>query len=438
MNRLSLHSDEVWLSEFLRSRAGIFLGFALFAVGVFWRYDYILRAHPPTAFLWSDMATHVGIAKRIASPGYRWTIHDTVYPPGNPLFLSALYRLDPTLRLAEEAEFVVCALCPLLIFGIAHLLFGVAVGVFSLMISSLYFPFVDYGGYFLAENPLTFVNLLAGYFVARSLCARSTRNAGAWALASGFTWALAGSLKPHALLMGYGMAILLLLYAGRKRVPRLRYIAVALFLGTFLASSPLIWRACRLSGQTWVLIGNNGAYNSIAGHLSGVREVHFLEKGGQTVFAPPAKGQRGYGGSATLAIPWWDSKGLMAFLWDYVRRHPLTSLLISIENVFDLFLSRHWPSDVTPNQPLASLFQEVFLVLILFPAIYFLIRRRRELSSGHVPTLILMLVPVTILALTAFLVVGEARYRIPFDGYLIILAAGGYLRPRLVDSRPVP
>jgi hypothetical protein len=114
--------------------------------------------------------------------------------------------------------------------------------------------------------------------------------------------------------------------------------------------------------------------------------------------------------------------------------------------VFDLFVgSVPWPSSATRFGGLANLFQQIYLVFILLPAAIYLwdhagAALRMEPSAAGCA---LLVIPLLGLSMAAFLTIGEPRYRIPYDGFTIILAAcvyaGRYREPRAVIAQdPAP
>src|SRR5438445_2763020 len=140
------------LEAFGRSqRVRMVLAWTMFAMGVIWRWRHIFHVHDPRDALYSDMALYMNLAKQIAQPGYTLTLHDVMTPPGFSTLLSWFYAHDPTLLSMLWFQFVVCALVPLVIGGLGWIAFGRTTGQAALAASSLYFPYVDYGSYFLTE-----------------------------------------------------------------------------------------------------------------------------------------------------------------------------------------------------------------------------------------------------------------------------------------------
>ncbi len=78
------------------------------------------------------------------------------HPPGLSELIAHFIKTDPSLGNLVRFQFLVTAAVPLLIGLFGWLAFDRKNGAWSLAIASLYFPFIDYGGYFLAEIYLTF------------------------------------------------------------------------------------------------------------------------------------------------------------------------------------------------------------------------------------------------------------------------------------------
>jgi hypothetical protein len=141
-----------WLESVGQSdRLSAILAWAAFASGTIWRWKHILHLHDPRDYVYSDMAMYVSLAKRFADPGYTLAATDLTHPPLLATVMSWLYARDPTLQTMVYFQFVVCALVPLAVAALGWAAFGRTTGRMALVAASLYFPFVDYGGYFLTE-----------------------------------------------------------------------------------------------------------------------------------------------------------------------------------------------------------------------------------------------------------------------------------------------
>ena len=110
----------------------------------------------------------------------------------------------------------------------------------------------------------------------------------------------------------------------------------------------------------------------------------------------------------------------------WIWHHPVQATFLSFQHVFDLFtIATLWPADSFILQKLEEVSQWFFWVLILFPAYFYLAKNFRSLIKLDKEFLgeILLILPLLSLMMTVFCTVGEIRYRIPFDGFLMILAA---------------
>ena len=111
-------------------------------------------------------------------------------------------------------------LCGLVAFD----LFGGRSALVAIALASLYWPFVDYAGYFLAEAPLTFCLALGMALLVRALRAKSLRGRLALAFAGGLVLGAAATLKSVSLPAAAAVAALLVLAArrgGPRRLPSL-------------------------------------------------------------------------------------------------------------------------------------------------------------------------------------------------------------------------
>jgi hypothetical protein len=104
------------------------------------------------------------------------------------------------------------------------------------------------------------------------------------------------------------------------------------------------------------------------------------------------------------------------------------------------FVAIPWPGSGTQLRPLLIGFMVLFYVGVLLPAVVHLWRHRRALVrlDPRYAGELLVLMPVLAVMITAFIFLGEARYRIPFDGFLLLLAARAYCGSRPEDPLLVP
>ncbi|MCE9545032.1 MAG: phospholipid carrier-dependent glycosyltransferase [Planctomycetia bacterium] len=499
-------------------RWGLISAFAsgcAFAVGVCCRYFYIYHVHPPTSFIYSDMNGYVGTALAWIQPDHQFGPADAFQAPGYHWMLGFLFQRDPTKALAVLVQFLMSIAVPPMLALMTYRLYGRAVAMVSLALSSLYFPFIDYAGYFLSESPFLFSMVLSMLLLVWAIDARWGWLSQACALLSGITLGVSAAIKPAVLLgavlifvwlagavwrhrwtwkdraawaglvlscaafgvtVGFKSPILTLLgsipvlfFAGliawfqweqremwQPCWVRLGLVMITSVVGLAMIIVPMSVRATHLNRGKFTLISTNGPMNMQQGHAG--------ENVSGVIFAPPGGGRWQWGSptvnqkrgryveamtaSGRLVDPNryattnyfefapWDRDRLNEVIWERICEAPEEVLLQSCNNVYEtIFTAMPWPSSAIGGTPtergvaaLSILFQLGYTWLILLPAFLHLVIRRHEFSEKAGPGLAdgLMVLPFIGLLMTVFLATPEARYRIPFDVFLIVLAARFY------------
>lgn len=406
---------------------------ALYFAGVALRFGFILRWNRASdqENLWSDPLAYFLSAQRFCDPSYVPNITDTIFPPGGGIFFGLLMKLDPSMEQALRVQFLMACLVPLLLMVIARLLFSARHGWLVLGMASLYFPLWEYHGYFLSEGPFQFLLLLSFLLLLLSLRAQAVLAAAGWGGAAGLTLALASAFKSIALVSGV-LAFCMLLLIWRKHRIRLAPTASGVLIGLVLVLTPLSMRASRLNEGKFLLIANEAPRSFLLGHHGRVGGASFTDakRGYMHEFGCPVAAQRGYTEVLRLNVGVYEPAEIYKAGWDWIKRNPGEAFLQAVEHAFDLFHGTlPWPGVVRPYVTWVIFFSQVFLVLILFPALFGLVRRARE-SLALQPAVcgdLLVLAPVASVFLVAFLYVGEPRYRIPYDGLFILLAVRAML-----------
>src|SRR5262249_44030952 len=230
-----------------------------FASGTLWRWLHVTRFHDPRRYVYSDMAAYLAAAKRMLEPGHVPAVTDVTHPPGASAIFAFFFRLDPSLQSLVWLQFAVAAAVPLAVGALAWVVFDRSTARLAVILSSLYFPFVDYGGYFLSEvyMMLAVPVTLALYLRAGQL--RSTLAVVALALVAGVALSGALALKLLALPAILGCAAVhWLFFRGATR--RIKTIALgALLLGTLPGALILSWRCTAANQGRFCLVSNNSA-----------------------------------------------------------------------------------------------------------------------------------------------------------------------------------
>ncbi len=405
----------------------------IYLIGVIWRYYYLLHVHPATQFVYSDMQSYVITAQNFSNPNYQPSIADTIYPPGTGIYLGLLYRLDPSWHLAMMVQWLLSSLVPILLALIGYELYGKKVALLTLVISSLYFPFIDYASYFMSEGPLLFTTTLSIWCLVRSLRVKNIHAAPLWGLASGLSLGLAASCKSVVLLPGFLIALALVHWGWKEKWRRILWISCAGSVGLMLLIVPQAIRCTRLNEGHYCTISNNGNLNMLLGHYGLLKAADFNDRQRNFFhsFGPPPAWQMGYEEHATFPFGAYDAKQASQAAWQWIRSHPIDALVLSTSHIFELiFGTVPWPSSHTAARRWVQFSQQFYWVFLLLPGILHLKKNFRHLSdvSGPGRADLILLLPLVGLMITAFFTFGEPRFRIPFDGFMILLAVRWYTR----------
>jgi hypothetical protein len=394
-----------------------------FFLGLSWRTNFILKSHPPSAHIYGDMKQYVDFAIRLANPRYQINQGDTALPPGLPFLASWFYRWDPTWHWMDRFFWLISALIPINILFLANRLFGTRTALIAFSLSNLYFPFIEYGGFFLCEIYFLFLASLASLFAVKGIQGISKAKYFFFAV-SGMVWAIAIQFKGNALPISLFSILGIALLAFLKKEKALGMGAAISSLTLFLLLIPSALSCTKHFGN-FCVSSSNFSFNFAVGHTGRVKETTFLNGGHWNT---PSHYGKLYSGVHHIPLHWYQTKEIVAHVWEWTKANPIEAFTVSSENVFDTFFGTPWPAVHESYHGIAFFYQGLFWVFILFPALYFLIRSRKKWLSATNPALPqwILLSPLIALLLTAFFVLGEYRYRVPMDFCLIILASAGY------------
>ncbi len=422
----------------------------IFALGVVWRWFHVTQLHDPRKFVYSDMAMYVGLAKRLGKPGSVVGIGDITHPPGNTWLLMFFQRLDPSLQWHVYFNFLVCALLPLAVGALGWVTLGKRTAQGSVVIASVYFGFVDYGGYFLAEihlalvATLTFVVYLLAMKLAEGAPTRG-RTAGFVALATlaGFLFSVAMALKMVAMPAVLGFCALHLVFSRAPKV-RNRIVVLAIFL---FAAAPLTTKLvhrCTVANKGHFCSGSNkSAADFLLGHYGRIEGIEWRDPKvpGVVAFGSPAAYQHGYRDRKVVPFLITNQEKNAEYAWKWIGEHPGEAVVLSFEHIWDCFGGSYpWPANSTGMWPGSYATHHGFLFLVLFPAMILLVDVLRKGGVlGLLRSVELLIVsPIIGVCVAVFLASGETRYRIPWDGVFIVLAVELYRRMTLRFGEVVP
>ncbi|HJU23452.1 MAG TPA: glycosyltransferase family 39 protein [Casimicrobiaceae bacterium] len=400
-------------------------------VGAVIRFLYVMILHRATDHVYSDMQDYLLRALRYFGTE-RQQIDDTIHPPGTAIFLAILHRLDVTWNVEMLVQWLLSLGVMALVWLIARRLYGTTTAAVALAIASLYFPFVHYAGLYLAENPFAFFSLLALWLFVLAIDARNARHTALHAVLAGVATGLAISFKNSLFAPLLLLGVIYVAYAIKYRRPNLAVVIVSAVVGLCILAVPMTVRCTRLNEGRVCPTATNFASNVLMGHYGekGAFRWHDRRRGFEFTYESPSTVERGYTEAVDLDFGVYDAEANLALARDWIRDHPARALRLSFMHVYDLFGGPTlWPRAELWNIDFGVISQWTFWLLVL-PAAFARTAVRApsmlRLDADSLPEWILF-APLLGLMGTVFLTLGEVRYRVPFDGLFIILAARAYV-----------
>jgi hypothetical protein len=409
-----------------RARLAVGAG-AVYAASTIFRAVYVLWLHHPRHHVYTDAAPLVALAQRLATAPETQSIGDTIWPPGTSALLALLLARDATLGLAALVNVLLGAAVPLLVAHTVAIALGRRAGLWALVLASLHFGFIHYGGFFLSEQLFQLTVALAIWCSAMALAGASGGGRlGRLAVGAGvgLAWALATSVRPTALpvavAVGLGLAAQAVAARDGQRLALLGAGAVAFAAGL----APLAWRCTVLVGGGFCPVSTNFAMNVALGQAGDVAGLAFQAAGRpdiSTSWVPPALLHHGFTGMRTVPTSIYDTVGVLRWVAREAASHPAAFVARALGNALDLFRFEHWPDD---EGPAARVAKQAFFLAVVGPGLLGLARVVRRAIRERTRAPLAGFFVLTLLAVvgTAALSLGEARYRIPFDGVLILFA----------------
>lgn len=447
------------------------IALSAFATGTWWRIQYITRWHDPRKYVYSDMKMYFDLGIRLAKPGYDLRPNDVTHPPGVSELIAFFARRDGLrLGILEDRSFVedlskialegkalgglvllqlvLAILIPLSVGFLGWVTFGRRTALVAVAIASLYYPFIEYGGYFLAEvYMMVLCPLVVGlYLLAVRVVARGTRRSLGVGLGiaaiGGFAFYLALAMKMVALPAVLGFIVIHFLFtAGPPRKLRAAVAAVFLFAAT-PGTIGISQRCTAANDGTFCFGSNKSGADFLLGHYGRIQGISWKpKKGPHYSFGSPSAYQHGYRDVPEVKFGIFDSKANEAEAWKWIRKHPWEAVVLSFEHVADTFFGAlPWPAYATSFWLGAQAALYLFILLLLFPTAVLLVDvlRKRGVMGLLRSTELAVVSPAFGVALAVAIATGEIRYRLPWDGLFMILAIEFYRRLRISWREPTP
>ncbi len=399
-------------------------------IGVLWREWWVLIAHPPAHAIYSDMSNYCHLALRLTDPGYYQGPRDTVQAAGMSFYLAFWHLLSGSWSAATFSNLALCIAIPPLVAWVAWQLYGARVAWIALIIASLHFPLIDYGGYFLAETPFTALLIGGVGLMLQGHRQAATSSRLLWSFAGGMCFGLAAAPTSPGMQVAGACVHWLARQAWQASSSRMAWSGGVLLAGAAAACLPMMLRTSALVGHP-AFVSTNGPLNVLIGHYDPqVGTFSFVQRGANARWSSPSAMQSGAHKTLVLRFADFDQASCLDQAWSWIRVHPAGALALSVEHVIGLYDLRTypWPTASTRWRGWTHASELLGLFLVTLPALLVACSQLRSGDGQQRRGAQLLTLITCCLWLTVFLTSSEPRYRVPFDTFAIILAACLYAR----------
>ena len=394
--------------------------------GVAWRAHHVYVRHDPRANVFSDMGMYVGIARRLTDPNYVMTKYDVTHPPATSWLFAQFYTRDASFFELMVFQIVVASLIPLAVGWLAWVAFDRRSAAWAIVVSSCYFNYIEFAGFFLAEvyMMLLIPACMASYLVAASTTGRLQRYG--FALLAGVLFLIAVAFKTVAgpALPGF-FAVHWLLTPGNRKAKTL--VLSVMVLSTLPGLALIGQRCTQANDGQFCLPSNKSAADFLLGHYDRVASIQWTD----ATFGSPSALQHGYSASPQVPFSITDHEQNMTRAWQWIDDHKLEAAVLSVQHVFDMFApNAPWPTIWTGEWPIAQAQMYLFVIFLIWPSLLLLF----DIGTVNGPMAMLRSTELALasvllgVSLGVFIATGEPRYRLPFDCVFIVLGVQFYRR----------
>ncbi len=428
------------------------------------RLVYGLAIHNPLDFATSDMAGYLSRARSVIANPMAKSPLSTFFPYGTHFLVAAIDRVfGVDNRTAIATTYAALGTMTVGFFhAVAKRVFdrggvtedprssGRARAWIAGLALALYPPLIQHGGFVLSETPVS-VAIAASTLLAMRLVSERRILDALWL---GVALGLGATFRPQILLSAAAIFVLLLLFSRRASAPKADHAPVrraGLALQIVAMALPivatLVFSAERVVYHTGSrgLVSTNGAFNLALGRchplsLTAAKTphatytpppfsalYHHAERHG---FAPIISLDSAKDTHLVIDAEVWQEAPAYALARDCVATTgPWRQIEYSASHLLMLwFYNTPWPT----KGPVATVASIVgFVVLVPGSLIGFVaaVRRRRRDGGMASPLTIgaaVMATHLLALIVTALVIFGEARLRLPYDGILVVMSVQGY------------
>lgn len=310
-----------------------------------------------------------------------------------------------------------------------------------MLFSILYWPFIAQVSFFMAEPVFSFLLLLSLELYLSGVKGLSTSEAHS-SLRSLRFFAPAGlALGFSILLKGQGLVLLISFFLIHLflKIPRAKLLS---FLCLFLFAALPIAGQFRINsltlGQASYFLSANDAYNAYLG--SSRRKAIGCSEKDSGLFYIFHNNNSGlnypFYEAAMIETPIMDREAFREMTKQLWRDDPLLQLQIGLHNVIELFeINPRWPlRNVSLAAVLDPYFQWGLLFFVGIPFLYGLSQAGG--NRGYRAPMVILSLPLLGIAGVAFFTMGQPRYLLPFQYFLLLGAAPFYQDLFKLGARP--
>lgn len=397
----------------------LILSFALIV-----RLVFSLVIHPIQNFIFSDMNSYLDISTRLLLSGR--SLANVFYPIGYPLFLMLVRRITavsffPAVALLQSLMGLVSLI---LLYAISKNILSRKFRLIFLIILTCYYPWIDFGGYLMSETLATMLLVLMVYLAFFFFGHKNLLWLFLLPLAVGLSTLVRANLLLSGLFVVFWLAI-------QAITPRKAMVFSCGFVLAFLLSSQIY----RYYGGVNSPIAMNGGLNFMQGQCQyrGASDSYGWS------FGPPVFTQRNFQTEKSFDQPFTNSGYFYHQGINCLIANPIRIIEKPTELYYLFFGNVAWPSSDQPGYSTAMKVSHALFNATIFPglflATYLFFKERKRLFKTRPAILFLM---VLSLVVTTIVYYGDIRYRLPFDGFLILLSLWAYQSLALKNPKLSP
>ena len=393
----------------------------IFSFALIVRLVFSLDIHPIQNFIFSDMNSYLDISTRLSLSDR--SLANVFYPIGYPLFIMLVSKVLPNLFFPTIAilQSLMGLISLILLYAISKNILSQKFRLIFLIILACYYPWIDFGGYLMSETLATLLLILMVYLSFFSFNHRNLL----WLFFLPIVIGLGTLVRANLLLPG---VFLILWLAARGITARGVIVLSCGFILTFLLSSQIYHYYGGISSP----MALNGGLVFMDGQclLRGATDSNGWS------FGAPVFTQRNLQVEESFDQPFTNSGYFYRQGINCLIANPIRIIEKPTELYYLFFGNVAWPSSDQPGYDVAMRISHALFNITVFPglfiATYLFIKERKKIFKTRLAVLAIV---VLSLVATTIVYYADIRYRLPFDGFLILLSLWAYQSLALKNSK---